>query len=195
MLYTLPWSRCELTTSMVKDTDCIGSCKSNYHTITAMMAPIYIHIYLNWQNVVDCKQIVLKKNLHCIEWNWNNSVYFYQSLLRKNKFSQSLLSPFWPFLPKIRLLVQYTKMWFCKHYLFLLCRFSAHLAKRPSELLPSLGVRCLLTFHILIFTFETTWSNEPKLDKKILYKDCSVCPNPLTNMAAIGNSCFWLVDF
>ena len=35
MLYTSPWSRFELTTSVVKGTDCIGSCKSNYHVITA----------------------------------------------------------------------------------------------------------------------------------------------------------------
>ena len=35
MLYTLPWSRFELTTSVVIGTDCIGCCKSNYHTITA----------------------------------------------------------------------------------------------------------------------------------------------------------------
>jgi len=34
MLYTSPWSRFELTTSMVIGTDCIDSCKSNYHTIT-----------------------------------------------------------------------------------------------------------------------------------------------------------------
>ena len=34
MLYTSPWSRFELTTSVVIGTDCIGSCKSNYHTIT-----------------------------------------------------------------------------------------------------------------------------------------------------------------
>jgi hypothetical protein len=40
MLYTSPWSRFELTTSMVICTDSIGSCKSNHHTITAMMAPI-----------------------------------------------------------------------------------------------------------------------------------------------------------
>ena len=33
MLYTLPWSRFELTTSVVIGTDCIGSCKSHYHTI------------------------------------------------------------------------------------------------------------------------------------------------------------------
>ena len=39
MLYTLPWSRFELTTSVVIGTDCIGSCKSNYHTITTMTAP------------------------------------------------------------------------------------------------------------------------------------------------------------
>jgi hypothetical protein len=34
VLYTAPWSRFELTTSVVIDTDCIGSFKSNYHTIT-----------------------------------------------------------------------------------------------------------------------------------------------------------------
>ena len=40
MLYTSSWSRSELTTSVVIDTDCIGRCKSNYHTITATTAPI-----------------------------------------------------------------------------------------------------------------------------------------------------------
>jgi hypothetical protein len=30
---------------------------------------------------------------------------------------------------------------------------------------------------------------------KVRYKDCSFCPDPLTNMAATGNSFFWLVDF
>ena len=40
MLYTSPWSRIELTTSVVIGTDCIGSCKSNYHTVTTMTAPI-----------------------------------------------------------------------------------------------------------------------------------------------------------
>jgi hypothetical protein len=40
MLYTSPWSRFELTTSAVIGTDCIGSCKSNYHTITATTAPV-----------------------------------------------------------------------------------------------------------------------------------------------------------
>jgi len=39
MLCTLPWSRFELTTSVVIGTDCIGSCKSNYHTIAETMAP------------------------------------------------------------------------------------------------------------------------------------------------------------
>jgi hypothetical protein len=29
---------------------------------------------------------------------------------------------------------------------------------------------------------------------KVLYKDCSFCSDPLTNMAATGNSCFWLAD-
>jgi len=39
MLYTSHWSKFELTTLVVINTDCIGSCKSNYHMIMAMTAP------------------------------------------------------------------------------------------------------------------------------------------------------------
>ena len=34
-LYTLPWAGFKHTTSLVIGTDCIGSCKSNYHMISA----------------------------------------------------------------------------------------------------------------------------------------------------------------
>ena len=75
------------------------------------------------------------------------------------------------------------------------------LCQRQCELLPSLGVRrsssvvCrLLTFHILIFSSETPQPYELKLGRKhlwkVVYKDCSFCPDPLTNMTATGNSCF-----
>jgi hypothetical protein len=40
MLYTSPWVGFEPMTSMVIGTDCIGSCKSNYHTITATTVPL-----------------------------------------------------------------------------------------------------------------------------------------------------------
>ena len=62
MLYTSLWLRFELTTSMVIGTDCIGSCKSNYHTITvAMMAPFddWTHVVL-FVLFIDCNLVMQK---------------------------------------------------------------------------------------------------------------------------------------
>jgi hypothetical protein len=49
MLYTSPWLRFEFTTSVGIGTDCIGSWKSNYHTITAMTDQRELHVNKNWR--------------------------------------------------------------------------------------------------------------------------------------------------
>jgi hypothetical protein len=67
LYHILLYSRVEPITSVVTDTDCVDSCKSNYHTITATTAPReqnmfwgifhgYIHFHIH-QFVTDMSYI------------------------------------------------------------------------------------------------------------------------------------------
>jgi len=75
MLYTSPWSRFELTTSVVISIDCIGSCKSNYHTITAKTA-------LSWKTKIYLKKLwkISQYNVHVYNEQFyiNSKIYVRQ---------------------------------------------------------------------------------------------------------------------
>ena len=88
MFYTSPWSSFELTTSVVVGTDCICSCKCNYHTITAMTAPVYLMGGGTfWWPHVKPRQIVLSWSLNatvdvlCLTYS---VIHMYLSLYNRN---------------------------------------------------------------------------------------------------------------
>ena len=58
--YTSPWTGFELTTLVVIGTDCTGTCKSNYHTITTMTGlsmDMHKNVYQS-----NLKKIILHRN-------------------------------------------------------------------------------------------------------------------------------------
>jgi hypothetical protein len=90
MLYTSPWSRFKLTTSVVIGTDCIGSCKSNYHTIMATMTPrISVNMYTVWYEEYHIIIVRISINM-CTVWykeyhiiRLNTKCAFYNNNLRQ----------------------------------------------------------------------------------------------------------------
>jgi hypothetical protein len=80
-MYTSPWSRFQLTTLVVIGTHCIGSCKSNYHTITAKTTP---HINRACPSLNVCIYVITLtltvSNVLNTIFN-NNSIILLQSVL------------------------------------------------------------------------------------------------------------------
>ena len=56
----------ELTTLLVIGTDCTGSCKSNYHTITTMTAPVIMYVETFKTDVI----VFIGNIIMCLTSNW-----------------------------------------------------------------------------------------------------------------------------
>jgi hypothetical protein len=64
----LAWARFELTTLVVMDTDFIGSCNSNYNTITTMTDPLPGIGMINW--VIHVTVTYIPVVIHCVRRVW-----------------------------------------------------------------------------------------------------------------------------
>ena len=62
MLYTSPWSRFELTTSVVIGTDCISSCKANCYTSLSFFLYKNMTVILLLHPKINCMTIPLCDN-------------------------------------------------------------------------------------------------------------------------------------
>jgi hypothetical protein len=74
-LYTSPWSRFKLT-SVVIGTDCIGGCKSNYHTITTTTAPCisYKNYFISASTLIEEGETIQKDKQWSIKHNTENYI-------------------------------------------------------------------------------------------------------------------------
>jgi hypothetical protein len=70
--HTPPWTGFELIMLVVMGTDCTGSCKSNYHTITTTTAPIFNEILFHW-HYHDWTWLLCVQN-----WNLHNTRMHFQ---------------------------------------------------------------------------------------------------------------------
>jgi hypothetical protein len=94
MLYQvhLVWVGFELTTLVVISTDCIGSCKSNYHTITTMTSPSNLYVLTNsrFLFIKSCKSWNF---LNSYKYNWKRKVSLYMNFSEKNMSCLPLMLP------------------------------------------------------------------------------------------------------
>jgi hypothetical protein len=123
----------------------------------------------------------------------------YDMLLVRDKMSIHFRGP--SIYPFYQVSVHLAKWFQRRRFIFILTSQKQELpiavmCYRPDPL-TNIAALCKSCFWLVnlktIFSYETDWPNKLTLRRKhlwqVIYKECSYCPDPLTNMAALDN--YW----
>ena len=81
MLYLVhhAWAEFKLTILVMISTDCTGTCKSNYHTITTTTPPLNLWIYSGWEESQKINQLLMSRLRFKVKSLWPSKIHCHEN--------------------------------------------------------------------------------------------------------------------